>query len=178
MINKKTLVFHYTGGDRYKNFHESAFLDFFINRNAFTAVASVSTDDLDVAFERTNSIDLPWTDLAATAEGAATMARSDDAEVMLTAVALNGCRSTSVGDVMQIGENFYGVSRFGFKPLTASNLASIDAEIKFPLGYAKTVEQGAEVDVYRNSRVAVYAKARAHWARPAIPWRILINGCI
>lgn len=65
---------------------------------SYKLVAEVNTDDMDFAFEMTNSIENYWGD-------------NEDVEDFTT-----GCRSTSVGDLMQnsLGQMYF-VSNFGFK---------------------------------------------------------------
>ena len=90
-----------------KVYHNSEFLVYNIHptleslkKGHFECVATVETDDLQMAFQLTNNIDQPWhlnTNVKATAR-------------------VN--RSTSVGDLLQFNEKFYVVESFGFKELT------------------------------------------------------------
>ncbi len=66
-------------------------------------VAEVDTDDLDIAYELTNSIDTVWYE---------TMRMTGAGEVFGTAH-----RSSSVGDIFKIDGDLYVVGRIGFVEL-------------------------------------------------------------
>jgi hypothetical protein len=68
----------------------------------YVKVADVKGDDLDIAFSSTNNIENPWKD-------------NPNVEVPKD---FNGpFRSTSIGDVMVLDENVFGVSPLGFTRL-------------------------------------------------------------
>jgi len=67
----------------------------------FALVATVATQSLDEAFERTNSIDCPW----------------QENEGVVVAPGGERARSTSIGDVMQLADGTYmKVAPAGFEP--------------------------------------------------------------
>lgn len=67
----------------------------------FVLVATVATQSLDEAFERTNSLDCPW----------------QENEDVTIAPSGERARSTSVGDVMQLADGTYMlVAPVGFEP--------------------------------------------------------------
>lgn len=68
----------------------------------YDLVAEVDTNSLDVAYERTNSIQGPWWD-------------NEDVVAKFDG---EGCRSTSVGDVVEVNGKFFIVDSFGFQPMT------------------------------------------------------------
>lgn len=78
------------------------------NLNKYTLVAYVDTtavklgEILERAFSRTNSYELPW---------------YQDSRNGATETAAQGCRSTSVGDVLEFAGVKYVVDSFGFKCL-------------------------------------------------------------
>jgi hypothetical protein len=89
-----------------KVYHNNKFLDFSFassdqepDTNECKLIALVDTDSLDKAFELTNHIDGPWE--------------------MNTGVCVVGFkhRSTSVGDVMYDGKEFWMVDTIGFRML-------------------------------------------------------------
>lgn len=61
------------------------------------------------AFERTNTIDRPWHE-------------ADDVRLLGSAAVRGGARSTSVGDVIRIGDECLRVARAGFVPVTEGSL--------------------------------------------------------
>jgi hypothetical protein len=61
-------------------------------------IAEVDTDDLEVAFEKTNNINCPWI---------------DNPEVKV-AEGVNRVRSTSVGDFVVLNDDIYIVDAIGF----------------------------------------------------------------
>ena len=63
----------------------------------FRNVAQVNTDDLEEAYKLTNNIDKPWI---------------ENKEVF--PCFLKPQRSTSMGDVLQIGHEYFAVATFGF----------------------------------------------------------------
>jgi len=69
----------------------------------YTKVANVDTDDIDIAYELTNSIDTTWYE---------TMRMTGAGEVFGTTH-----RSSSVGDIFKIGGDLYIVGRIGFVEL-------------------------------------------------------------
>jgi hypothetical protein len=70
-------------------------------RLRYVQVAKVDTDDLETAFERTNTIMDHWW-------------INDGVEPLFEG---QGCRSTSVGDIMVMGERASIVASFGFEEL-------------------------------------------------------------
>ena len=73
-----------------------------VDLDSYKAVAEVvvaddSIDSLESAYERTNHIDRNWQENAGVNP------------------LVSQARSTSVGDVIQVGDEFYGVSSCGFK---------------------------------------------------------------
>jgi hypothetical protein len=68
-----------------------------IMAGGYQVVAKVETDDMEEAFELTNNIHSNWTDN----EG-------------VKAYGSDGHRSTSCGDLMLVGEEFYYVAMVGF----------------------------------------------------------------
>ena len=64
-------------------------------------VAEVNTDNLEEAFQFTNSIECLWTE--------------NFADGRLGTAFVEKCRSTSVGDVMEWNGDFIRVDDFGFK---------------------------------------------------------------
>lgn len=77
----------------------------------YVHVATVNTDDLDYAYERTNTIDNYWWD-------------NEGVTKHFTA---EGCRSTSCGDILMDGDKVYFVASFGFVEL---DKAYIDVTLK------------------------------------------------
>ena len=74
---------------------------------AFRTVAILDADNLDEAFARTNSIDRPWTE--------------NEAAALADAVkAAGGCRSTSVGDILETETAAFMVDPVGFTKLHVS----------------------------------------------------------
>jgi hypothetical protein len=71
----------------------------------YEIVAEVDTDDLEVAFEKTNTIDRGWWENA----GVTRMFKGQVRENM------GGCRSTSVGDLAFKDGKTYVVANFGFE---------------------------------------------------------------
>jgi hypothetical protein len=65
----------------------------------YVSVASITTDSLDKAYERTNNIDQSWV---------------KNNGVTVDQVYDNGCRSTSMGDILEYKNKFYLVSSIGF----------------------------------------------------------------
>jgi hypothetical protein len=59
---------------------------------------------LEHAYFMTNSIEWPWYE-------------NDDETLKVSDEARNGCRSTSVGDIMAIGDALFVVKGFGFRRL-------------------------------------------------------------
>jgi len=80
----------------------------------YTFVATVNTDDMEVAFERTNTIDCPWW--------------KNEGLLALTPC----CRSTSVGDVMVKDGVAYLVQVSGFArwDVVPRNLSIWKAEVE------------------------------------------------
>ena len=64
----------------------------------YELVAEVDTDDLDVAFERTNTIHGPWWENE-------------------SVLAIKQTRSTSVGDVLEVGDKHYKCEPIGWTEL-------------------------------------------------------------
>lgn len=67
----------------------------------YTLVAEVDTDDLEEAFERTNSIDRFW----------------GENEKVTLMDPTKGCRSSSVGDIFKNDEGFFVVKMVGFEKI-------------------------------------------------------------
>ena len=76
----------------------------------FVLVATVPSDSLDYAYEMTNSIHGPWW----LNEG---VTPNLEGEGFVTIRGQRGCRSTSVGDVMEMGERRWVCDRVGWKPI-------------------------------------------------------------
>jgi hypothetical protein len=70
------------------------------NLKEYTEVADVDTNDLDEAYRLTNSIDTVW--------------YKDNEDVFPTRIAEQGCRSTSIGDIMYAHGKWFVVDSYGF----------------------------------------------------------------
>ena len=64
-------------------------------------VADVEATTLDEAYEKTNTISQPWVK-----------------NVGVKPVETTGCRSTSCGDVVELGRKYYFCEMFGWKEIT------------------------------------------------------------
>jgi len=100
-----------------KVYHNSDFVDFFFTRSfeksTFTHVADVDTNDLNVAYEKTNHWERSWQ------ENAEVTPKNEKA------------RSTSVGDVLVVeGPVVYVVASIGFQLLTSEQLATFKEKTK------------------------------------------------
>ena len=71
----------------------------------YNVVAAVQSDSLDYAWQHTNHIDHAWNDVA----------YAIPAQVVPAST--TGQRSSSVGDIMALGDELYVVSSFGFTKL-------------------------------------------------------------
>jgi hypothetical protein len=92
------------------------------DKGLYREVASVKTRSLDVAYSHTNSITGSWyLDGATHADGQQRGVQVEPADW-----AVEGCRSTSVGDVMLFC-NYSVVSSFGFTEIGLGRLGGVDA---------------------------------------------------
>lgn len=87
-----------------KVYHNRNFSNYMLDKkmptsNDLTLVAEVDTDNLDVAYTLTNSIDEYWWD-------------NDGVDAIVTHT-----RSTSCGDVMNVGDDWYIVASVGFEKI-------------------------------------------------------------
>jgi hypothetical protein len=139
----------------------------------YVHVADVKTDDLEKAFELTNTIDHLWwqnknvkPDWAGAREWALR-----DADVVekqykqpSTAAAIRqrageGFRSTSVGDVLQKGNVYYAVARFGFDPLPFGTSYRRGASLGAVTPRGRTDIHGSPILTYEGTLPAKLARA-------------------
>ncbi len=74
-----------------------------VKMNDLHPVAEVNTHDLEMAWRLTNTIEYPWID--------------NERVKFLGRHHGDGCRSTSVGDVLERDGKFFIVDSWGFKPV-------------------------------------------------------------
>jgi len=76
--------------------------------NGYIRVADIETNErdldkaLELAFAYTNSVETPW---------------YESKNIDVTQESKNGCRSTSVGDIVQVNNRTFVVSSYGFEEL-------------------------------------------------------------
>lgn len=164
----------------------------------YVHVADVKTNDLDKAFELTNSVDRVWwqnkgvkPDWAGAREWALRDADIVEKEYRQpsTAAAIRrragkGFRSTSVGDVLQKGDAYYVVAPFGFDPLPSGTASQERARRGSGLGRStlgKTFEtdvvpsgdtdiRGATILTYKGQLTSKIARAMDVWRHTMGPF--------
>lgn len=92
-------VYHQNNYKEGMKFYSKQTLDK-VAMSLYSLVATVNTNDLDEAFELTNHLDKNWSE-------------NDKVDAVSSSV-----RSTMVGDLMEIDEEFYIVLALGFKKLS------------------------------------------------------------
>lgn len=78
----------------------------------FDIVGYVRTEDLDVAYLKTNNIDSSWT-----------------LNEEVTMAPRGGCRSSSIGDVFELNGEYFAVAVFGFTKIPLASTTKIINEI-------------------------------------------------
>jgi len=103
-------------------YHNSKFLAYYteptietLKKGIFECVATVETNDLNIAYRDTNNIDQPW-----------------HLNTNVKAVRREN-RSTSIGDMLKVGNKFHIVESCGFRELTKEEECEITFFCNIPL---------------------------------------------
>lgn len=83
--------------------------DFRYSPSEFVLVATVDTDSKSVAFAKTNNVEWSWTQNDGVTFYADNLPEGSPTD---------GCRSTSVGDVLHVGDKLFLVDMIGFREIT------------------------------------------------------------
>lgn len=92
-------------------------------RGLYRPVAEVKTRDLDAAYLHTNTIGGVWY----LSSDVHPSGQKRSVEMEVSEWALEGCRSTSVGDVMLSDGQYHIVSSYGFAPVNLGELGGVES---------------------------------------------------